>query len=166
MSPVSVLCQCPCHQHHTLQLEWYLLCQTCLAGLWWFCQFSSGPYCLLVVLQRVVWCTCSCQTDMQIWWEMRIFYHFGLCYIELASIMVMYCTFVSLGSISFNVGPLCISCTSAWLSLAGSWHSHKVSLGVGTITYPLHQSAVSSSPSGTNIYCSCSLSSSFFEWFL
>ena len=45
-----------------------------------------------------------------------------LWYPELTSIMNMYCTLFSLGSISFSVGPLCIGLINAWLGCTGSRH--------------------------------------------
>ena len=46
--------------------------------------------------------------------------------------------FVSLGSMSLIIGPLCTDILSAWLSLAESRHKCTVPFGVGTITKVLH----------------------------
>ena len=72
--------------------------------------------------------------------------------------MVIKCTFSSSGSMSFNIGPLCIDHISVWLSLAGSKHSHTVSFGFDSTVKLLHHSAVSFTPSGNSILCSFSLS--------
>ena len=48
---------------------------------------------------------------------------FRFWYPGIASIMATYCTFVSLESILFSVGLLCIGLMSAWLSLARSRHN-------------------------------------------
>ena len=47
--------------------------------------------------------------------------------------MVINCAIGSLGSISFNVVPLCIGLISVWLGLAGSRHKSTVLLGLGTM---------------------------------
>ena len=43
-------------------------------------------------------------------------YNFRLWYPELASIIDIYLTLLSLGSISFNVGPQCIGLINAWFN--------------------------------------------------
>ena len=79
-----------------------------------------------------------------------------LWYSELASMMDMYCTLLSFGSISLSVGPLCISLINAWLSCTGSKHSHALPFALGTTTKLLHHSAVLSTPRGAMMSSSCS----------
>ena len=86
---------------------------------------------------------------------------FRLWYPKPTSVMVIYHTFVSLGSISFHVDPLCTTCTGTCLSLVESRHICTVLLDWGNITKLLHISAVLSTPSGASILCCCWLSSSF-----
>ena len=84
---------------------------------------------------------------------------------ELTSMMDMYCTLLSFGSISFSVGLLCISLINTWLSHAGSKHSLTLPLALGTNTKLLHHSAISSIPRGAMMSISCSHSSSFLNGF-
>ena len=91
--------------------------------------------------------------------------NFRLWYPELTLMMDMYCTLLSLGSISFSVGPLCISLINAWLSCAGSKHSCTLPFALGTTTKLLHHSAISSTPSGAMMSSSCSHSSSSLNGF-
>ena len=87
--------------------------------------------------------------DMLRWLDMRIvLFSFRLWYLYLTSIMVRYHAFVSLGSISFSVGPLC----------SGYMNRHNLTLpfGLGTVIKLLHHSAFSSTYSGASICCSCS----------
>ena len=70
--------------------------------------------------------------------------NFRLWYPELASITDIYLTLLSLGSISFNVGPLYIGLINAWYSHAGSKHNLTLPLALGTNTKLLHHSATSS----------------------
>ena len=79
---------------------------------------------------------------------------------QLWSCMTIHDTFVSMVSMSYSVGPLCISLKHAWLHPAGSRHNHTVPLGFVTMTKLLNHSAVSLAPSGPSIYCSCSLPTS------
>ena len=85
---------------------------------------------------------------------------------ELTSVMVVLHTLVSLGSTSFNVGPLCIGLINAWLSLAGSRHKGTAQLNLGTTMKLLHLSAISPILSAAEICCPCSLSNSFLKGFL
>ena len=76
---------------------------------------------------------------MQMWFSMKTFIE--LWYPEMSSIIVTLHTLVSLGSISFNIIPLCTCLISAWLSLVGSRHHCNVLLGLGTMMKLLHGSA-------------------------
>ena len=67
--------------------------------------------------------------------------NFRLWYPELASIIDKYLTLLSLGSILFNVGPLCIGHINAWFNRAGSKHNLTLPLALGTNTKLLHHSA-------------------------
>ena len=69
----------------------------------------------------------------------------------MASVTVMYHVFVTLGNISFNAGPLYISCLSAWLDLPEFGHSFTIPLGFGARTRLLHYSAITSTLSGTSM---------------
>ena len=79
--------------------------------------------------------------------------------------MDMYCLLLSLVSISFSVGPLCIGLINAWLSHAGSKHSHTLPFALGTNTKLLHHSAISSTPSGAMMSISSSQSRSSLNGF-
>ena len=77
------------------------------------------------LLQKVDAYICTCQMGRQNvvkydnWLSNLI-----LWYPELALMMDIYCTLLSLGNILLSVGPLCIGLISAWLSCTGSKHSH------------------------------------------
>ena len=74
--------------------------------------------------------------------------NFKLWYPDLASIIDIYFTLLSLGKISFNVVPLCTGLINAWFNLAGSKHNLTLPFALGTNTNLLHHFAVSSTPSG------------------
>ena len=75
-----------------------------------------------------------------------------------------YCTLLSFGNISFNVGPLCTGLISAWFNWAGPKHSLTLPLALDTSTMLLHHSKTSSTPRGVIITC-CSLCSSSWNGF-
>ena len=60
---------------------------------------------------------------------------------------------VSLGNMSFSLGPLHTSLVMVWSKLADSRHSLAIRLGLGTSTKLLHHSRLSSMPTGTMICC-------------
>ena len=91
--------------------------------------------------------------------------NFRLWYPELASIIDIYLTLLSLGSISFNVGPLSIGHINAWFNWAGSKHNLTLPLALGTNTKLLHHSAVLSTPSGVMISILCNQSNSSLNGF-
>ena len=82
-------------------------------------------------------------------------------YTKLTSIIDMYFTLLSLGSMSLSVGPLCMGLINALFSLAGSRHNLTLPFALGTNTKLLHHSAISSTPRGVmmSIFCRCSSSS-------
>ena len=63
----------------------------------------------------------------------------------------MYCTSFSLGKILLSVGPLCTGLINAWLSHAGSRHNLTLPLALEANTKLLHNSDVSSTPSGVTM---------------
>ena len=77
---------------------------------------------------------------------------------ELASIIDIYFTLLSLGSTLFYVEPLCTGLINAWFNLTGSKQPLTLPLPLGTNTKLLHHSAILSTPSGVimSIYCSWS----------
>ena len=79
--------------------------------------------------------------------------------------MDIHCTLLSLSSMLFNVGPLCIGLINAWLSHAGSKHSHTIPFALGTNTKLLHHSTILSTPRGAMMSISCSHSSSSLNGF-
>ena len=79
--------------------------------------------------------------------------------------MDMYFMLLSLGSILFSVGPLYIGLINAWLSHAGSKHSHTLPFALGTNTKLLHHSAILPTPRGAMMSISCSHSSSSLNSF-
>ena len=81
-----------------------------------------------------------------------------LWYSELATIIDKNLTLLSLGSILFNVGPLCTGLINAWFNLAGSKHNLTLPLVLGTNTKLLHHSAILSTPSGVIMSMFCSQS--------
>ena len=60
--------------------------------------------------------------------------NFRLWHPELASMIDMYLTLLSLGSMSFNVGPLCMGLIGTWFNHAGSKHNLTLPLALGTNT--------------------------------
>ena len=88
-----------------------------------------------------------------------------LWYPKLASITDIYFILLSLGSISFNEGPLWMGLISAWFSLAGSKHSLTLPIVLDTNTELLHHSADSSIPRGVMMSIFCSNSSSSLNGF-
>ena len=68
-------------------------------------------------------------------------FNFRLWYPELASIIDIYFTLLSLGSISFNVGPPCTGLINAWFNLSWSNHNLALLLALGINTKLLHHSA-------------------------
>ena len=70
----------------------------------------------------------------------------------------MYLTLLSLGSMSFNVGPLCMGLMNAWYNSAGSKHNLTLPLALGTNTKLLYHSGVLSTPSGVIMSSCCILS--------
>ena len=91
--------------------------------------------------------------------------NFRLWHPELASMIEMYLTLLSLGSISFSIGPLCMGLINAWFSHAGSKQNLILWLALGTNTKLLHHSNISLTPSGVIIYCCFSLSNSSLKGF-
>ena len=73
--------------------------------------------------------------------------NFRLWYSELASIIDRYFILLSLGIISFNMGPLCTGLINAWFNLTESKHNLTLPFALGTNTKLLHHSAVLSPPS-------------------
>ena len=73
--------------------------------------------------------------------------------------------FLSFGSMSFSIGPLCIGLINTWLSHTGSKHSHTLPFALGTNTKLLHHSAILSTPRGAMMSISCSHSSSSLNGF-
>ena len=67
------------------------------------------------------------------------------------------------GRISFNIGPLCTSLISAFLSLARSRHNHALPFALGTTMKLLHHSDVSFTPKDTIICFFCNLSRSSYR---
>ena len=57
--------------------------------------------------------------------------NFRLWYPELATMIDMYLTLLSLCNMSFNVGPLCMSLTNTWFNHAGSKHNLNHTIGFG-----------------------------------
>ena len=88
-----------------------------------------------------------------------------LWYPELASIIDMYFTLLSLGGISFNVGPIWMGLISAWFSLTSSNHSLTLPFALGTNTKLLHHSVNLSIPRGVMMSIFCSHSSSSLNGF-
>ena len=84
-----------------------------------------------------------------------------LWYPELAPIIDMYFKLSSVGSISFNVGPLWMGLISAWFSLTRSKYSLTLLFALGTNTKQLHHSVILSILRGAmmSILYSCSSSS-------
>ena len=68
--------------------------------------------------------------------------NFRLWYPELVCVIYIYFTLLSLGKISFNVGPLCTGLINTWFNLTGSKHSLTLPFALGTNTKLLHHSAV------------------------
>ena len=77
----------------------------------------------------------------------------------------IYLTLLSLGSMSFNVGPLYMGLIKAWFNCAGSKHNLTLPLALGTNTKLLHHSDILSIPSGVIISSCCSLSNSSLNSF-
>ena len=73
--------------------------------------------------------------------------NFRLWYPELASLIDKYLTLLSLGSMLFNVGPLCMGLVNAWFNHVESKHNLTLPLALGTNTKLLHHSDVLSNPS-------------------
>ena len=73
--------------------------------------------------------------------------NFRLWYREVASMIDIYLTLLSLGSISFSEGPLCTGLINVWFSHAGSKHNQTLPLALGTNTKLLHHSNISLTPS-------------------
>ena len=88
-----------------------------------------------------------------------------LWYPKLASIIDMYFTLLSLGSISFNVGSLWMGLISTWFSLTRSNHSLTLPFPLGTNTKLLHHSANSSTLRGLMMSIFCRHSSSSLNSF-
>ena len=63
-----------------------------------------------------------------------------------------------LGSMSFNVEPLCMGHINAWFNHAGCKHNLTLPLALGINTKLLHHSDISSTLSGAVISSCCSLS--------
>ena len=95
----------------------------------------------------------NCLSNLRLW------------YPELTLMMDMYCTLLSFSSILFSVGPLCIGLINAWLSCAGSKHSHTLPFVLGTITKLLYHSAILSTPRGAMMSSSSSCFSSSLNGF-
>ena len=91
--------------------------------------------------------------------------NFKLWYPELASIIDKYLTLLSLGSILFNVWPLCIGLINVWFNCAGSKHSLTLPMALGTNTKLLLHSAILSTPSSVIISICCNLSNSSLNGF-
>ena len=85
--------------------------------------------------------------------------NYRLWYPELASIIDKYLTSLSLSSISFNVGPLCMGLINAWFNHAGLKHNLTLPFALGTNTKLLHSSAILSTSSGVIMSSCCNLSS-------
>ena len=87
--------------------------------------------------------------------------NYRLWYPKLTSMIDIYFTLLSLGTMSFNVGPLCMGLISTWFSLARSKYNLTLPFALGTNTKLLHHSANSSTPRGVmmSIFCRCSRSS-------
>ena len=88
-----------------------------------------------------------------------------LWYPELASMIDMYCTLLSLGSMSFSVGPLWMGLIDAWFSLTGSKHNLPYHLALGTITKVFTPFCCSSTPRGVMMFSFCNCSSSSLNGF-
>ena len=89
----------------------------------------------------------------------------SLWYPKLVSMIDMYFTLSSLGSISFNVGHLWMGLISTWLNLTRSKHNLILPFALHTNTQLLHHSANSSTPIGVMISIFCRCSSSFLNGF-
>ena len=84
--------------------------------------------------------------------------NFRLWYPELASMIDMYLILLNLGSMSFNVGPLCIGFINACFNHAGYKHTLALPLALGTKTKVLHHSDILSTSCGVIMSSCCSLS--------
>ena len=84
---------------------------------------------------------------------------------NLASIIDIYFTLLSLGNMSFNMGPLCTGLINAWLNFAQSKHNLTLPLALGTNTKLLHYSAISPTPRGIIMSNICSQSNSSLNGF-
>ena len=86
--------------------------------------------------------------------------NFRLWYPELVSIIDIYFTLLSLGSILFNMGSLCTGVINTWFKLTESKHNLTIPLALGTNTKLLHHFVISSTPNGVIMSNVCSWSNS------
>ena len=89
-----------------------------------------------------------------------------LWYPKCVSIIDMYFTLLSLGGISFNVGPLWMGLISTWYILAGSKHNLTLPFALGTNRKLLHHYTNSSIPRGLMMSIFCRHSSSSLKVFV